>query len=136
MIELLNNIWNLLTGVADSLLGLAISVSLFGWDLLVWLHVSSPRLEGLLVGILSAWLLLRRDKHPVLRVLSAPLKLVVDILDLAWSQVTEVVSDLWDTAKNWTFGPLNWVKGKVKNAYSWVVGSLTNLKNKLIKKAE
>lgn len=133
--ELLNVVWNLVSGVADSLFGLAVTLTLFGWDLLMWLHVDHPRLEGLIVGVLSAWLLLRRDKHPVLRVLSAPLKLVVDILDLAWDQVTEVAGDLWGTAKNWTLGPLGWAKNKATQSYAWVVRSLTNIKNKL-KKSE
>jgi hypothetical protein len=75
--------------------------------------------------------MLRRDKHPLLRVLSAPLKLVVDILDLAWDQVVEVVSDLWGTATGWVGGIIGWIKGKVVGGYSWVMDRLRGLKDKL-----
>ena len=115
------------------------------WDLVSWLHVESPRLEGLLVGVLLAWLMLRRNRHPLLRVLSSPLKLVVDVLDLAWDQVVEVVTDLWNTVTGWitgtlgwcwdkVTGSLNWVKGKLSSGYNWTVDLLTKTKNKLSKK--
>ena len=101
MLELLEACWNLLAGVAGSLWGLVVTVLTFGSDVLLHLHTDAPRLEGLLVGVALAWVMLRRDKHPLLRVLSAPLKLVVDILDLAWDQVVEVACDLWGTSKDW-----------------------------------
>jgi len=99
----------------------------------VWLHVEAPRLEGLLVGVLLAWLLTRRESHPLLRVASAPLKLVLDILDLAWDQVDEVAKDLWDTTKGWTLGSLGWATGKVSGAYSSLMGKLRSTKENLKK---
>ena len=93
------------------------------------LHNDAPRLEGLLVGILLAWLMLRREKHPLLRVLSAPLKLVVDILDLAWDQVVEVVSDVWGTARSWITGTWKWCWGKVTGTWKWCWGKVTSLYN-------
>ena len=95
-----------------------------------------PRLEGLLVGVLLAWLMMRRSKHPLLRALSAPLKLVVDILDLAWDQCVQFVQDVWGTAASWTKGALGWVWGKMTGALSFVTGGLTKLRNKLKRKAE
>jgi hypothetical protein len=80
--------------------------------------------------------MLRRDRHPLLRVLSAPLKLVVDILDLAWDQVVEVVGDLWGTAQGWVTGSLGWVKAKLGGVYNWVMGGLKSLKDKLSRKKE
>tara|TARA_B100000131_G_scaffold244810_1_gene237547 strand:- start:92 stop:493 length:402 start_codon:yes stop_codon:yes gene_type:complete len=133
---MLNSLLELIGGVGTSLWGLLSSVSGFAWELLVWLHVESPRLEGLLVGILLAWLLARRDQHPLLRAASAPLKLVLDILDLAWDQVVEVVGDLYGTAKDWTLGSLGWCKDKLKGAYSATLGWLSGLKGKLSKKEE
>ena len=133
MLEIL---WNLVSGTLVSLWGLASSLLVFASDLLVHLHTEAPRLEGLLVGVLLAWLMMRRDKHPLLRVLSAPLKLVVDILDLAWDQVVEVVSDLWGTAAGWVSGVYGWVKGKVVNGYNRVLKFLVGLKEKLLKKKE
>ena len=131
MLGLLESCWNLLTGVAGSLWSLVVTVLTFGGDVLLHLHTTTPRLEGLLVGVALAWVMLRRDKHPLLRVLSAPLKLVLDILDLAWDQVTEVASDLWGTARDWVTRSLGWVKNHVVNGYNKVMDVLRGLKEKL-----
>ena len=131
---MLESLWNLIAGVFTSLWSLVSTLACFVADIGVWLHVEAPRLEGLLVGILLAWLLARRDSHPLLRVLSSPLKLVLDILDLAWDQVDEVAGDLWDTAKGWTLGSLGWVSGKLRGAYEAVMGKLRSVKGNLEKK--
>ena len=128
---MLESLWNLVTGLLASVWGLLSTVVCFLSDTLVWLHVEAPRLEGLLVGVLLAWLLARRDSHPLLRVVSAPLKLVLDILDLAWDQVEEVAGDLWGTARDWTLGSLGWVSGKLRGAYDGVMGKLRSTKEKL-----
>ena len=130
---MLESLWNLLAGVLGSIWGLASSLLTFVWDMAVWLHVETPRLEGLLVGILLAWLLARRESHPLLRVLSAPLKLVLDILDLAWDQAVEVSQDLWGTAKDWTLGLWDWNVGKLRGAYGAVMGKLRSTKENLEK---
>ena len=78
---LLQSLWNLAADTVGALLTLVWALTSNLWDLLLVLHMESPRLEGLLVGITLAWIMLRRDKHPILRALSAPLKLVLDILD-------------------------------------------------------
>ena len=134
MLELLQACWNLVVGVAGSLWSLAVTVLTFGGEVLQHLHADAPRLEGLLVGVALAWVLLRRDSHPLLRVLSAPLKLVLDILDLAWDQVAEVVSDVWDTARDWVTRSLGWVRDTVVGVYNRVMGLLKGLKNKLSSK--
>ncbi len=131
---MLESLWNLVVGVLSSVWGLVSAVACFVADIGVWLHVEAPRLEGLLVGVLLAWLLARRDSHPLLRVLSSPLKLVLDILDLAWDQVDEVAGDLWDTAKGWTLGSLGWVSGKLRGAYDAVMEKLRSVKGNLEKK--
>jgi len=136
MWELLQATWDLVVGLGVSAWGL-VSVLLSGLgDLLVTLHTTSPRLEGLLVGVALAWLMLRRNKHPLLRVLSAPLKLVVDILDLAWDQVVEVVTDLWGTARGWVTGSVSWVWGKVVAVYAWALARLTGLRDMLRRKKD
>jgi len=133
MLELVHTVWNF-----------AVSVLHAGWDLLAagavlctgllhHLHADAPRLEGLLVGIALAWLLLRRERHPLLRALSAPLKLVLDILDLAWDQVVEFAGDIWDVGKSWTAGSVGWVWNTVTGAGSWVMGRLQSVKSKLEK---
>lgn len=133
MLELLSSLWALITGVLSSLWGLLAMVLTFAGDLLYMLHVDMPRLEGLLVGVALAWLMMRRDSHPVLRVLSSPLKLIVDILDLAWDQFVEIVDDIWDTSKRWTLGPVGWCRDRVSGAWEWIMKGLASVKNKLKK---
>lgn len=137
MMELLGICWAFLVETGLTLWGLAQSVVLFGWDLLVVLHVNHPRLEGLLVGVALAWLLARRDRHPLLRALSAPLNLVISILDLAWDQVVEFCGDLRATLRGWKVRAVNfvadnlrkWVKDPVMKGLRW-------LKEKLSRKEE
>jgi len=134
MLEILNSCLVLITGLLISLWDIALVLLTWGWDVLYHLHTSAPRLEGLLVGIALAWVMARRDKHPLLRVVSAPLKLVVDVLDLAWDQLAEVVSDLWDTVWGWVKGALGWAWSKVTSSYKWVIEKLVALKDRLAKK--
>lgn len=147
MQEIIISLWSLTSGILSGAWNLLSATICWLNSLLLVLHTDYPRLEGLLIGILLAWLLIRRDRHPLLRVLSAPLKLVVDILDLAWDQAVEVVSDVWDTAKGWVVGAyqycFNKVKGlldtclsTLKSSYQWVMGKLRSLKEKLSKKEE
>jgi len=133
MLELLQSCWSLLVGVLGSLWGLVVTVSTFVGEVLLHLHVDAPRLEGLVVGVALAWVLLRRDKHPLLRVLSSPLKLLLDILDLAWDQVVEVVGDLWDTARGWVGRVAGLARDAVVSVYDKVMGLLKGLKAKLSK---
>ena len=131
MVEILGSIWGLVLGLLDLCWSLVALVLGTGWDLLSHLHTETPRLEGLLVGILLAWLMARRDRHPLLRVLSAPLKLVVDVLDLAWDQVVEVVGDLWDTTRSWVSGVVGWCRDRVLSVWNGMMGGLTSLRDKL-----
>jgi hypothetical protein len=88
----------------------------------------------LLVGVALSWLLLRRDKHPLLRVLSAPLKLVVDILDLAWDQCVEVAGDLWDTAVGWVRKAWDMCWGAVRGVWDRGMAVLSGVRDRLSKK--
>jgi len=129
--ELLHTCKDLITGVAISVWNLVTLVLTFCWDTLYTLHMNHPRLEGVLVGVTLVWLMLRRDKHPALRVLSAPLKLVLDILDLAWDQVVEIVTDAWDAVHGWVTGGLGWCWAKLTGLYNWNMGLLGKVKEKL-----
>ena len=136
MLDLLNQGWELLSGLLSGLAGLVGVVLGFLCSVAIHIHVDMPRLEGLLIGVLLAWLLLRRDRHPALRVLSAPLKLVVDIFDLAWDQAVEVVSDSWDVVTGWIFGVCGWCWSKVAGAWDWLLSGLRSVKSKLESKEE
>jgi len=136
MTGILEACWTLLVGLLVSVWDVIELVVVWAWDILYHLHVNEPRLEGILVGVLLAWVLLRRDKHPLLRVLSSPLKLIVDILDLAWDQVTEVTADVWETATGWVSKSYNLVRSKVVGSYSYVLGCLKSVKDKLSSKKD
>lgn len=128
---MLNSIWELVSNFLAGAWQIAASVFIFAYDLLSWLHVEAPRLEGLLVGILLAWFLMKRDSHPVLKLLSAPLKLTLDILDLAWDHGAEFVGDAWSTGKGWCNDGLGWCKDKLSSGYNSVMGWLGKTKKDL-----
>ena len=133
MLELLQTLWSFVLGLLVLVWDLVVLVATLVSDSLLHLHVDAPRLEGLLVGVLLSWLLLRRDKHPLLRVLSAPLKLVVDILDLAWDQVVEIVEDVWGVVVGWVGGVYGWCKAKVVGTWGWLMSGLGAVKARLSK---
>lgn len=133
MLELVTN---LIGGLVQSAISLGLTALDFSLGVLTWLHVEAPRLEGLLVGIGLAWLMSRRDKHPLLRAISAPLKLVLDILDLAWDQASEFVRDIWGVARDWLTRPPKWVWARCSEALNWVMSGLTGVRDRLSKKEE
>jgi len=136
MLELLKNMANFVLELGVSLWELLSLVLGFSLELLVTLHTTMPRLEGLLVGVLLAWLMARRNSHPLLRALSAPLKLVLDILDLIWDQCVELIKDVLGTTVSWIKGSLGWARNKAKGAWGMVIGGLTGLRNKLKRKSD
>ncbi len=131
MLELLQSLWNLVWGVVLAVWDLAWVLLDGVWGLLQNLHYDMPRLEGLVVGVGLAWVMMRREKHPLLRALSAPLKLVLDILDLAWDQVVEVVSDVWETGVSWTKTAVGVPVGWARSGWGWALGSLRSLRDRL-----
>ena len=131
MLELLQSLWNLVWGVVLSVWDLAWVLLDGVWDLLMVLHNDMPRLEGLAVGVGLAWVMMRREKHPLLRALSAPLKLVLDVLDLAWDQVVEVVSDVWKTGVSWVKSGVAVPMGWARSGWNWALGSLRSLRDRL-----
>ena len=133
MLELLQTVWGFVLDLLVLGWDLGVLVATFVGDSLLHLHVDAPRLEGLLVGVLLSWVLLRRDKHPLLRVLSSPLKLVVDILDLAWDQAVEMVGDVCGVVVGSVVGVYGWCKQKVVDAWSGMMDGLRGLKDKLSK---
>ena len=134
MLELVQSLWNLVWGVVLAVWDPAWVLLDGVWGLLQNLHYDMPRLEGLVVGVGLAWVMMRRDKHPLLRALSAPLKLVLDILDLAWDQVVEVVSDVWETGVSWTKTAVGVPVGWARSGWNWALGSLRSLRDRLSSK--
>ena len=134
MLELVQSLWNLVWGVALSVWDLAWVLLNGALDLLLVLHNDAPRLEGLAVGVGLAWVMMRREKHPLLRALSAPLKLVLDVLDLAWDQVVEVASDVWETGVSWTKTAVGVPTGWARSGWNWALGGLRSLRDRLSSK--
>ena len=132
--EILRTLWELIAGLTVLGWDLAVLLVSSAGHLLHHLHTDAPRLEGLLVGVLLAWLMVHRDKHPLLRALSAPLKLVLDILDLAWDQVVEVVSDVWETGVSWVKAAVAVPMGWARSGWGWALGSLRSLRDRLSSK--
>tara|TARA_E500000331_G_scaffold350873_1_gene396553 strand:- start:979 stop:1386 length:408 start_codon:yes stop_codon:yes gene_type:complete len=124
-VDLLYALWGALSGVLEFALSTA-----------HWLHVEAPRLEGLLVGVLLAWLLSRRDKHPLLRVLSAPLRLVLEVLDLAWDHLVELLSDTKDTVLGVIQQGRGALIGRIKSVWSSMLGGLASLRDRLRRKSQ
>ena len=134
MTEILLTTWTALIDLLSGALSILETCVLWVGGVLYHLHVDAPRLEGLLIGVILTWVLLRRDRHPLLRVLSAPLKLIVDILDLSWDQCVEVVSDSSETVKGWVSRSVSYVKGVFSTGYSKMMALLTTAKEKLSRK--
>jgi len=145
MNEVLNELWQFVSGACVSAWELVSAVFVWAAGVLCHVHEHHPLLEGLLIGISLTWLLLRRDKHPVLRVLSSPLKLIIDILDLSWDQASEVIADSWGTLRGWVEFGVSWcwskvlsvwrfTSGLVIKSYNWMIGKLKGIKESLSKK--
>jgi len=134
MLDILSSCWDLIAGLLAAVWGVIALVLVWGYEVLYHLHTSAPRLEGLLVGVLLAWLLMRREKHPVIRVLSAPLKLIIDILDLAWDAAVDVIADAWEAVTGVLMRGVDIVRSAAAKAYNWVLSKLTAARDVLRRK--
>jgi hypothetical protein len=130
--ETLNAAGGILANIAD------LFVTLFAWagSVLLIVHNDMPRLEGLLVGILLAWFFVHREKNPVLRALAAPLKIVLDILDIVWDETIEAALDLYGSAKEKVVGGIVWCKDKAMGLVGGLTGFLSRLKDDVLKKKD
>ena len=133
MEEVLITTWSAIMSILSSLWNLVEVIAVWSGTVLYQLHTEAPRLEGLLVGILLTWFLMRRERHPVLRLLSAPLKLVVDIMDLVWDQIIESCGDLKETIASWWNKAATSTKRFVGNIGTSIMTKLRVLKEKLTK---
>lgn len=133
MIELVQS---LLGGAIQAVVNVGLAVLNLGFDALQWLHVEAPRLEGLLIGIGLAWLLRKESDSPFVRALSAPMKLVLDILDLVTDQAANFLKDVWSVVKTWSMIPVNWVISKLKWGRDALLGGLTSARDRLRKKKD
>lgn len=131
MLNLLKEISNFIVELGVSVWEFLVLVAIFVADVFMILHTEMPRLEGLLAGILLAWFMARRDKHPVLKALGAPMKLVLDILDMAWDKGLVRIKETASMSLSWAVRPFSLIWEKLKGAKSFVMKKLYDLKEKL-----
>lgn len=136
MLELLKELVDFALQLGAAAWDLLALVLGFAMNMLILLHTEMPRLEGLVAGVLLAWLLARRDKHPLLRALSAPLKMMLDILDLLWDQCLDMSKDVWETVAGLTKKAYGLVRKAVTGVWSTITGGLGKLRDKLKRKSE
>ena len=134
MRELISSTWELLSGLVTSVVD--VFVLLFSWvfSVLHVLHVDHPRIEGLLIGVLFAYFYSHRDKNPWLRSLAAPLKIIIDIIDIVWDETLEALRDLFGDLKDKVGVPVSAVTTRAKSMWSGALGWLKNLRTKLSRK--
>jgi len=132
LIETWSAVGGIVAGVSD------LFATLFTWlfSVLLILHNDMPRLEGLLVGVLLAWFFVHREKNPIIRALAAPLKIVLDILDIIWDETIETLRDIWDSGIGYVKQGFGWVKEKAKGLLGGLTGALMSLKNKIVRKKD
>ena len=136
MIELLKETMSFVGEALTSILGFVALVLGYVFDSLVIFYTEMPMLFGLGVGILLTWVLTRRDKHPALKVVSAPLKLLLDVLDLAWDQVADVAKDGLELCSACVKKPFGWTTAQGKKALDLITRGLSMLKVKLSRKKD
>ena len=134
MKNLLIETWVAISGVISSISDLFVTLFAWMWSVLLILHTEMPRLEGLLVGILLAWFFVHRDKNPVMRALAAPLKIVLDILDIIWDETIEAALDLFGSVKEKMISVIVWAKETAKGLLAKANGFLISLKDRLLKR--
>lgn len=131
---------NLLKEVLNFIIELGVSVweflvlsLVFVYDIFMILHTEMPRLEGLLAGVLLAWFMARRDKHPIMKAASAPLKLVLDLLDAAWDKGLVRVKELLNKGAVLAGKPFVFLWKKVKDLNEYFSKKMKDLKDRLLK---
>lgn len=133
MIELLNACYQgIITGI-EILFGWGISFLSWGGELVVSFDASYPRTAGIVLGVTLTWLMLRREKHPFIRAISAPLKLIIDVLDLVWDHSVEFIGDTLGVVWGWHKKLWSRLGSWFKSSWGWCISCLENAKAKLIK---
>jgi hypothetical protein len=136
MINLLVATWSFLSGLVVSVGEMLAGAGVWLFDIAVIFHNDLPRFEGLLIGVLFAWILTHREKNPVLKMLAVPMKIVLDILDIIWHETLDSTVDVWKMFTSWLGGLYTSIKSGVKSVYTGITTKLLVLKDKLKKKVD
>ena len=136
MLDILTATWLLIGSLLGSIASIFLTLGEWVWSVLLILHYDMPRLEGLLLGVLFAWFFVHREKNPFIRALAAPLKILLDILDIVWDETVEAIGDLLGTIKDHVSGVCKRAKDFITGLFSSGVNKLSSLKEKLMSKDE
>jgi hypothetical protein len=136
MTDILTATWQLVGSLLGNIADIFVTTAGWLYSVLLILHNDMPRLEGLLLGVLFAWFFVHRDKNPLIRALSSPLKILLDILDIIWDETMEAGSDLCGTVKNYIVNAATRVKDFVVGVFSSGVNRLKALKDRLASKSK
>ena len=128
MIDLLNQTWLLIAGVGASIFNLCAALLTWVYSVLLILHHDMPRIEGLLIGILFAWLYTHREKNAWIRALAAPLKIIIDTLDIIWDETLEAITDITGDIKEKLSGTLSAGRNKLSAGVAYLTERLIALK--------
>ena len=135
MTEIIAATWQLLGSLLSSVQGVILGLGSWIFSVLLILHNDMPRLEGLLLGILFAWFFVHREKNPFIRALAAPLKIVLDILDIVWDETVEAIADVWSMLKDKVLGVLGTARSFITGLFSTGVEKLKSLRDRLKKQS-
>jgi len=124
-------IWELLVSLLGAVWEIVSSLLTFALSSAHWLHIEAPRLEGLLVGVLLAWLYVRRDRHPLLKSLGAPMKLILDVLDAVWDNLGDFMGGIKDTVLGWIQSSYGWLRKRVTRTWRAMLGTLSSIRDRL-----
>ena len=119
-------IWELFVNLLESLCDIVSMILAFALSSVHWLHVETPRLEGLLVGVLFTWLYVHRDRHPILRSLGAPMKLILDVLDAVWDNISDFMGGIKDAVLGWIQSCSGLIKDTSKRLWGKMLDSLSS----------
>lgn len=133
--ELVVLFWELFVSLLGAVWEIASSLLAFALSTAHWLHFEAPRLEGLLVGVLLAWLYVHRDRHPLLRALGAPMKLILDVLDVIWDNLGDFIGGIKDTVTGLIQRGWEQLRDRVKSAWLSMLGGLASLRDRLRRKS-
>ena len=134
--SLITETWQLVTGLLTGITGIFVTVFSYVFDVLLILHTSYPRIEGVLIGVLFAYFYSHRDKNPWVRTLAAPLTIIIDIIDIVWDETVDAAVDLYGDVREKAGGLLGGLLSRAKAVWSSMLTKLSSFRTKVKNKTD
>ena len=115
-----------------SIWGLIVLCSVFALNMLETLHTTMPFLEGLLVGLGSAYAFHYKDNNIFAKIISMPLKLTLDALNYTGRQLKKLAQSGLSVAKKpfvWFSGGGKWLYEALKKAFKSLKAKFSRTKD-------